>query len=135
MAESVLVDGGFLIALLSRRDRHHLWAASQAPQRTPPWKTCEAALSEAFHLLGAHGRPSLAALLHRGAVVSAFDFTGELARVLDLMKKYADVPMSMADACLVRMSDTLPDPLVLTTDADFRLYRRHSRQVIPCVSP
>ena len=135
MAESVLVDAGFLIALLSRRDRHHSWAAAQAPHRTLPWRTCEAALSEAFHLLGVRGRPSLAALLRRGAVVSAFDFADELPRVLALMQKYADVPMSMADACLVRMSETVPDPLVLTADADFRLYRRHSRLVIPCVSP
>ena len=101
MAESVLVDARFLIALLSRRDRHHSWAAAQAPHRTLPWKTCEAALSEAFHLLGVRGRPSLAAFLRRGAVVSAFDFADELPRVLDLMRKYADVPMSMADACVV----------------------------------
>ena len=85
--------------------------------------------------LGAPGRSSLTALLRRGAVVSAFDFADELPRVLDLMQKYADVPMSMADACLVRMSETVPDPVVLTTDSDFRLYRRHSRQVFPCVSP
>lgn len=135
MAERALVDAGFLIALLSRRDRHHAWAAAQASQRALPWKTCEAALSEIFHLVGVRGRPSLAALLRRGAVVSAFDFTEELTRVLDLMQKYKDVPMSLADACLVRMSETVPDSLVLTTDADFRVYRRHSRQVIPCVSP
>ena len=135
MAESVIVDAGFLIALLSRRDRHHAWAAAQAPHRTLPWKTCEAVLSEAFHLLGTPGQPSLTALLRRGAVVSAFDFADELPRVLDLMQKYAEVPMSMADACLVRMSETVPDPVVLTTDPGFRLYRRHSRQVIPCGSP
>ena len=112
-----------------------MWPAAEASHRTLPWKTCEAALSEALHLLGVRGRPSLAALLRRGAVVSAFDFADELTRVLDLMQKHADVPMSMADACLVRMSETVPDPLVFTTDADLRLYRRHSRQVIPCVSP
>ena len=135
MAGSVLVDAGFLIALLSRRDGHHRWAVAQAPHRAPPWKTCEAALSEAFHLLGARGRPSLTALLRRGAVVSVFDLTAELHRVLDLMQKYADVPMSLADACLVRMSETVPDPVILTTDTDFRLYRRHSRHVVPCVTP
>ncbi len=43
--------------------------------------------------------------------------------------------MSLADACLVRMSETLPDPVVLTTDADFKIYRRHSRQVVPCLMP
>jgi uncharacterized protein len=43
--------------------------------------------------------------------------------------------MSLADACLVRMTETVSDPLVLTTDSDFAIYRRHSRQVIPCVMP
>lgn len=51
------------------------------------------------------------------------------------MRKYADVPMSLADACLVRMTEVLPEPIVLTTDADFRVYRRHGRQVVPCVLP
>jgi uncharacterized protein len=55
--------------------------------------------------------------------------------VLRLMEKYADVPMSFADACLVRMTETLADPMLLTTDADFRIYRRHSRQTVPCVTP
>jgi predicted nucleic acid-binding protein len=54
---------------------------------------------------------------------------------LKLLEKYADVPMSFADACLVRMTETLNDPTLLTTDADFRIYRRHGRQVIPCVFP
>jgi hypothetical protein len=65
------------------------------------------------------------------AVVSTFDLADQLHRILDLMQKYADVPMSMADACLVRMSETLADPVLLTTDADFPLYRRHSRHVAP----
>ena len=55
--------------------------------------------------------------------------------VLKLMQKYSDLPMSLADACLVRMTETLADPVVLTTDADFRVYRRHSRHVVPCVTP
>lgn len=135
MAGSALVDAGFLIALLSRRDRHHLWAAAQAPLLAPPWRTCEAALSEAFHLLGARGHPALAALLRRRAVILAFDLSNELDRVMTLMQKYTGVPMSLADACLVRMTETLANPLLLTTDADFRIYRRHGRQTIPSVTP
>jgi len=135
MAASVLVDAGFVIALLSRRDRHHRWAVAQAPGVPPPWKTCDAVLSETFHLLGSRGRPALSALLRRGAVVPAFDLADELDRVSGLMQTYADVPMSLADACLVRMSETLADPLILTTDADFRIYRRHGRQVVPCMMP
>jgi len=51
------------------------------------------------------------------------------------MDKYADVPISFADACLVRMTETLNDPVLLTTDADFQIYRRHGRQSIPCIFP
>jgi predicted nucleic acid-binding protein len=135
MARSVLVDAGFLVALLSRRDRHHRWAAAQSPRFPPPWSTCEAVLSEAFHLLGTRGGPGLAALLRRRAVLAAFDLGDELGPVLKLMEKYADAPMSLADGCLVRMTETLADPLLLTTDTDFRVYRRHSRHVVPCVMP
>jgi uncharacterized protein len=63
----------------------------------------------------------------------ALNLAEELLQVLDLRAKYARVPMSLADACLVRMSETLPEPRVVTTDADFRIYRRHSRQAIPCL--
>jgi len=135
MAASVLVDAGFVIALLSRRDRPHKWAMAQSPGLPPPWKTCDAVLSEAFHLLGSRGRPALSALLRRGAVVPAFDLAKELDRVLGLMQKYANIPMSLADACLVRMSETFAEPILLTTDADFRVYRRHGRQVVPCLTP
>ncbi len=55
--------------------------------------------------------------------------------VFKLLEKYADVPMSFADACLVRMTETLNDPMLLTTDSDFRIYRRHGRQIIPGVPP
>jgi predicted nucleic acid-binding protein len=135
MAGNVLVDAGFLIALLSRRDRHHRWAAAQSPHLARPWKTCEAVLSEAFHLLGAGGESALAALLRRRAVVPAFAMGEELEPVLKLMQKYADIPMSLADACLVRMTEIVSDPVILTTDADFRIYRRHGRQVVPCLTP
>ena len=135
MAANVLVDAGFLVALLSRRDAHQGWAVVQPQRFLPPWKTCEAALSEAFHLLGPGGAPALATLLRRRAVVSAFHLGEEPEEVLELIRKYADVPMSFADACLVRMTEILADPVLLTTDPDFRIYRRHSRRAIPCVIP
>jgi predicted nucleic acid-binding protein len=135
MARNVLVDAGFLVALLSRRDSHHLWAVTEAPGHAPPWRTCEAVLSETFHLLGTRGTPGLGALLRRRALIAAFDLDKEVEPVLKLMQKFADVPMSLADACLVRMTETLPDPVILTTDSDFRIYRRHSRQMVPCRMP
>jgi predicted nucleic acid-binding protein len=135
MAANVLVDAGFVVALLSRRDAHHRWAAAQAERFPPPWRTCEAAVSEAFHLLGPRGVSALAALLRRAAVTIPFDLGDDLEPVLRFMQKYEDVPASLADASLVRMTETLADPVILTTDEDFRIYRRHSRQAVPCVLP
>src|SRR5271170_1114096 len=135
MAASALVDAGFLVALLSRRDANHRWAAAQASRLPPPWMTCEAVLSEASHLLGRRGTGSLTSLLRRGAVICGYRFGDDVEAVLKLLDKYADVPMSFADACLVRMTETLNDPVLLTTDADFRIYRRNGRQIIPCALP
>ena len=80
-------------------------------------------------------RPVVSALLRRRALIAAFDLDNDVESVLKLLQKYADVPMSLADACLVRMTETLPDPIILTTDSDFRIYRRHSRQMVPCLMP
>ena len=135
MAASVLVDAGFILALIDRRDGHHDWAVAQSARFARPWLTCEAAASEAFHLLGSEGVGSLGLLFRRASLRAAFRFDEHAEPVLRLMDKYANVPMSFADACLVRMTETFADPVLLTTDSDFRIYRRHSRHVVPCVLP
>jgi predicted nucleic acid-binding protein len=81
------------------------------------------------------GTPQLIELLRRHALVCSFQINENLDDVIKLLKKYADVPMSLADACLVRMAEILSDPVLLTTDSDFHVYRRHGRQTIPCVTP
>jgi len=85
--------------------------------------------------MGQRGSSALIGLIDRGAVQASFQFGAEEVPVLALMRKYADVPMSLADACLIRMTELLPGPLVLTTDADFRVYRRNGRQMVPCALP
>ena len=120
---------------MSRRDGNHAWASAQSQRYPPPWNTCEAALSETFHLLGTQGETALIALLRRGALACSFILDEDRERTLALMEKYSDTPMSLADACLVRMTETRDDPLLLTTDTDFRVYRRHSRHAVPCVLP
>ena len=74
-------------------------------------------------------------MLSRRAVVARFNLDDNVEAVIAFLRKYASVPMSFADACLVRMSETMADPLVLTTDSDFHVYRRHGRQVVPVSCP
>src|SRR6516225_11620724 len=100
MARNVLVDAGFVVALLSSPDTHHKWAVTQASEMPPPWTTREAVLSEAFHLLGERGAPNLGALLRRRALLLAFALAANVEPVMKLIEKYSSVPMGFADACL-----------------------------------
>jgi hypothetical protein len=135
MAASIVVDASFLIEHVGRSVRNHAWANACARRFPPPWKTCDAALSEAFHLPRARGAPVLVALLRRGAVSSDVHLAEAPEEVLKLPERYVDVPMSFADARLVRMTEIVSDPILLTTDADFRIYRRLGRRAIPCALP
>ena len=137
MARTVLIDTGALIAVLSKRDQHHDWARSNFESLTSPCLTCEAVLSECFFLLGRtpSGKKVFSSLLERGIVAVDFSFRDQLGDTLRLIQQYRDMPMSFADACMVRMSELHPDSAVFTTDADFKTYRRNGRQAIPLLAP
>lgn len=137
MAKAVLIDTGPLIAALRQRDRHHAWARAHFEASTEPFITCEAVISESYFLLerARQGKDALSALLERGIVVIGFSVAAQLAETLRLIRRYNDTPMSFADACLVRMAEQTDDAVVFTTDGDFRIYRKNSRQTIPLIMP
>ena len=137
MARTVLIDTGALIAVLSKRDQHHDWARSNFESLTSPCLTCEAVLSECFFLLGRtpSGKKVFSSLLERGIVAVDFSFRDQLGDTLRLIQQYREMPMSFADACMVRMSELHPDSAVVTTDTDFKTYRRNGRQAIPLLAP
>ena len=136
-AERTLVDSGPLVALLVRRDQHHDWAVQQFERLTAPLLTCEAVLSETQFLVHRFGGNPLAVLdmVARGALSLAFQVEDEIDRLHELQSTYRDLPMSLADACLVRMSELPSRCQVFTTDSDFRTYRRNGRQIIPTLLP
>jgi predicted nucleic acid-binding protein len=137
MAGLVLADTGPLVAALRKRDRHHVWTRTQLAAGPAPLATCEAVLSEAFFLLQGvvGGHSALAALIDRGLLEVRFDFQDEREATLQLLRKYADTPMSFADACLVRMSELHRGSRVFTLDHDFTAYRRNGRERIPLIVP
>ena len=137
MEKRILVDAGPIIALLIAADQHHHWAREVWTQLEPPLYTCEAVLSEAQYVAKRLGGDPLAVLkfLQKGAIHVAFDVEDEVERLQELQRTYADVPMSLADACLVRMTELHEHSRVMTTDSDFRIYRRNRRQIIPLLAP
>ena len=133
----VIIDAGPLVALINARDTYHVWTVEQLKQAAGPLLTCEAALSEAVFLLRTipGGVAQIEGMLRIGGLKSVFCLNDEIVPVCDLLRKYADVPMSLADACLVRMSELNPKHRVLTLDSDFHVYRRNRQQVIPLLTP
>ena len=137
MTAVTLIDTGPLVALCDRRDKHHAWTAAALGSITGPLTTCEAVLTETCFLLKQQfgGAEEIFELLERGLLEIRFELMTEHERVAQLMKRYADLPMSMADACLVRMAEAIPSSRLMTLDQDFTVYRRHGRQVIPLLAP
>ena len=136
-AANVLVDTGPLTAWLSASDAYHNWAKEQFGRLRPPLTTCEAVLSEVVFLLHRIGESGHAVpmLIERGVLQAAPVLHTEARAIAALMRKYADVPMSLADACLVRLSELVPQAVVFTLDADFGVYRRMGRSTIPVLMP
>ncbi len=137
MERDVIVETGPLVAYLNGRDGWHEWAVARLSEIEAPLATGEPVLTEAAYLLRADARGSdaLMDMLDRGLLVLRFRLDDEVEHVRRLMKRYADVPMSLADACLVRMTEARRHAKLLTLDSDFRRYRRLGRQVIPLIAP
>ena len=133
----ILLDTGPLVSFLAAGLRHHPWVCEQWKRLRPPLLTCEPVLTEAAFLLKREGRETdaLFALLERGIIHVALHVEEELADLRSLMRRYRDRPMSLADACLVRMAELHAEAEVFTLDADFRIYRRHGNKVISVLMP
>jgi uncharacterized protein len=128
-----IADTGLLKALFDRSDEHHRWGVEQFRVHAP-FHTCEAVMDELSFLIG---DPRLGLkLVARGDLVLNFQLVDHVAEVADLLEKYRDVPMDLADACLVRMTELQDRCKVWTTDAtDFKIFRRHRRHLIPIEIP
>ena len=134
-SETLLVDTGPLVALLNPRDPHHAWAVEALHVRAT-LLTCEAVISEACFLMSRARSGSARVLeLIDTAPIKSVPLAGELDALRRLMTRYAAVPMSFADACLVRLAELTPRAVVFTLDDDFGGYRKNGREVIPRLAP
>jgi predicted nucleic acid-binding protein len=131
-----LLDTGPLVAFLSARDHHHRWAVEILESLTGRVITCEAVLSEATFLIARAGQAHAVVLelIDRMGVV-VHPMGEELRPLAHLMTKYASVPMSFADACLVRLAEVHSNSVVVTLDTDFHTYRRSNRRVVNTLMP
>ena len=101
--------------------------------------TCEAVITEAVFLLGktSNGVSKVVDILRRGDLRITYSLARdqERERVCEILKTYNNLPASLADACLVRMSENHPRRKVFTLDSHFRIYRRNDNEPIPLLMP
>ena len=137
MKSQVIVDTGPLVALLNRRDMHHKWVVQQLQDIQPPMITCEAVLAEATYLTRAvpDARAALIEMLGEGFLNTGMALADQYSAILAVVRRYKNVPMSLADACLVRLAELYPQSPLLTLDSDFAVYRKNGRQVISAICP
>ena len=137
MNQKVIIDTGVLVAYLSKSDRFHEWAKVELNKINPPLLTCEAVIVESYFLLkNTYGVVELIfSLLRTRQITIPFSLTNEMVKIEALMKRYQNVPMSLADACLVRMSELIPGSAILTLDSDFRIYRKNRNETIDLIIP
>jgi predicted nucleic acid-binding protein len=137
VAPSVVVDTGPIVALLDADEANHAWAVERIEQLRPPLLTCEAVLTEATFLIRRlGGDPGLVIdLVSRGMLTVVGLFDDDADAIARLIRRYSSTPMSLADACLVRIVERTPNATLLTLDSDFRIYRQKGRRIIPLLTP
>ena len=74
-------------------------------------------------------------ILQRQIIQVSFNLNEEAGVIETLMRRYRSVPMSFADACLVRMSEQILNSIIMTLDSDFKIYRKYRNQEIPVIMP
>lgn len=128
-----IADTGLLVGFLDASDQFHEWAARCFGELRTPLTTCEAVIAETEYLVPGAG-PLLMEMVRRGTLRIVPLLPTEAETIGATMKRYPK--MQFADACVVRLSETLADAVVYTTDKrDFSVYRRHRNQVIKTVTP
>jgi predicted nucleic acid-binding protein len=94
-------------------------------------------VAEACFLLARSGfDPALPLVfIERGVVQLPFSLQEHISTVQQLFRRYSNVPASLADASLIRLSELIDPCQLLTLDSDFTVYRRHGRRLIPLICP
>lgn len=134
---AAIVDTGPLVALLDRAEQHHRWVAERLNELDAPLLVCEPVLAETMYLFGRFpkAQDAVLALIENGALSIAFRIDEHIDALGKLLQKYRDTPMSLADACIVRMSEVHDRHAVLTLDSEFLVYRKHSRAPLHLIHP
>ncbi len=132
MTPSTIIDTGPLVAAFDAKDQYNELTTKLFAEITLPLITCEAVIIETCFILSRYpdALQRLGNWLHLDRLLAPFQLSVESRKVFNLMKKYEDLPMSLADACLVTLAEKIPQSQVFTFDQHFNIYRTSTRRTI-----
>ena len=121
----VLLDTGVIVALLDRSENFHQACAEAVRSLEAPLVTCEAVIAESCYLLrGLPGAPeAVIENVAAGIFQLPFQLSREAAGVKQILRKYRDRKIDLADACLIHLAGEFETADILTLDKDFEVYR------------
>jgi len=121
----VLLDTGVIVALLDRSEKFHKACAQTVREVEAPLVTCEAVITESCYLLRNLSGASEAVIenLTAGIFQVPFQLSRDTAGVKQVLRKYKERKIDLADACLIRLADQFGTADILTLDQDFTIYR------------
>ena len=129
------MDTGPIVAWLCPRDQYHQWAASTFSGITVPVVTCEAVVAESCHLASKDGiSPDKVLQFLSSGGIDLVPLSAELFSIQDLLRRYTNVPMDYADACLVGLAELPAQSTICTLDSDFSIYRKNTNESIPLIN-
>lgn len=137
MTVAAILDTGPLVAILDRADRYHDWSVARLSEIQRPLLICEPVLAETMFLVDRTraARDPIFTMIERGALRLDFRIADHVAELRALLRRYRDRPMSLADACLVRMAEIHKRHRVFTLDSDFMVYRKNGREPLALIHP
>ena len=134
---NILIDTGPIVAFLNKNDQYHRFVIEQMESFAAPFYTCEAVLTESFFLMSriSTGVEKLIELLETQHIQLQPVYNDHQAAIHQRIQTYSNIPMSLADACLVHMAENSKGASIFTLDSDFQVYRTSKGDLLNVVTP
>ncbi|MFW5879341.1 MAG: type II toxin-antitoxin system VapC family toxin [bacterium] len=130
--KSTLIDAGPIIALFNKNDKYHKVIKEFLKDYQGKLITSWPVITEASHMLdfNVHVQIDLFKWIKLGGLLIEEVNIDDIGRIITLSEKYSDIPMDLADASLVVLSEKLKIKEIITIDSDYYIYRTIEKEML-----
>ena len=132
MQGRILIDSGPLIALFHQGDNYHRDMRDFLSKQRYSYISTLAVFTEVAYFLSVNIHAQLDFyewVMSKGVILNDIN-QNDMPRIVELTKKYADLPIDFADATLVVAAEKTGIREIISLDKDFDIYRLPGREKI-----